>query len=293
MHLAPFFALALFAAAADAPPADAHDRNPLFHELTHKGLPLGTPEPWKFPAPFMPDGLTPEQQQKRLEELADRNFPLKKALDKDLQAPFYFTPNKQLLVPDSNPDAPAYRIDVWFIAYGDLQKLAQKDPSELFASSPGDAKVRPLTDDEMKDRNITLKYSEMPLRERYAHTKAKLEEEIEVHMTSHSFGSLTPESLVVASRVDPAFANDEKLGNTWQRLKPKPGDVQPLGVGGGFYLKITKLAAPKDALFVEFHWVNVEPKAWFGGKAVLRSKIPVWIEGEVRRFRASALKTLD
>jgi hypothetical protein len=50
-------------------------------------------------------------------------------------------------------------------------------------------------------------------------------------------------------------------------------------------VKVTRLVEPAGALFVEYHLVFVEPRAWFGGANLLRSKVPILAQSEVRAFR--------
>jgi hypothetical protein len=53
----------------------------------------------------------------------------------------------------------------------------------------------------------------------------------------------------------------------------------------GFYLKVTRLIEPAGAALIEYHMVFDEPNGWFGGANLLRSKLPLVIQEEVRNFR--------
>ena len=55
--------------------------------------------------------------------------------------------------------------------------------------------------------------------------------------------------------------------------------------GAGMYFKITKLAAPEGALFIEQHVMFAEPAGWFGGANLLRSKLPIAVQDNVRTMR--------
>ncbi len=48
---------------------------------------------------------------------------------------------------------------------------------------------------------------------------------------------------------------------------------------------VTRLARPEGALFFEMHVVIHEPEAWFGGPNLLRSKMPLVIQENVRNLR--------
>ena len=55
--------------------------------------------------------------------------------------------------------------------------------------------------------------------------------------------------------------------------------------GAGLYMKITALAQPADAVFVECHIVGIEPQGWFNGANLLLSKLPPAIQNQVRSSR--------
>ena len=67
------------------------------------------------------------------------------------------------------------------------------------------------------------------------------------------------------------------------------GPPQPYG-GAGMYLKITKLHEPAGALFVEQHIVFAEPTGWFDGANLLRSKLPLVVQSNVRDMRREWMK---
>lgn len=300
MILLPHILVTLAAVAADPAPADPHRANPIYQEVTGPGVMLSAKERVPLPAPFMADGLTAAQQTKVIKNLCVGPNPNEPLFDYDdviqrgVNIPYYFN---QRRLPNSDPDVPAYLVDVWFVTYGDLKALSKKDPQQLFAANPAGAESTVLEDDDLDQRKITRELKE-PLRERYVYTVAPLLDRVEVGLTSRLVRSRSDESLITSSRVDARFAADKQYGNYWRALPDKdldpdgkPGPKKPLE-GGGFYLKITKLHEPPDALFVEMHQVSLEPKAWFGGSAILRGKIPLWVRDEVRRFRGTALKTL-
>ena len=70
--------------------------------------------------------------------------------------------------------------------------------------------------------------------------------------------------------------------------RPKGGREEPASPkpypGGASYVKISRLATVPGALLVEAHFAFVEPRAWFDGAPILRSKIGVWS----RRTRSAA-----
>src|SRR5262245_38840010 len=290
MNLLPCVVLAL------APAADAHEANPLYQELRTKGVAVSAQATLPLPAPYLPDGLKPDEQKAILEKLCvgpDPKKPLfryEDVIERTAAAPRFL---EQTQIKPSDPDAPAWANDLWFVAYGDLKALSKRDPQQLFASSPQGATSTILDEDELAERKITLDLKP-PLRERIVNVEADLIDTVHISSTNDVVGSQTGESILVASKIDPRFVKDPKYPNYWQVLSQKgggPGPKRSLEVGAG-YLKITRLAAPKDALLVEFHQIAAEPKEWFNGAPVLRGKIPLWVDQEVKNFRISSLKTL-
>jgi hypothetical protein len=301
MSLLALALFALHAPAADPAPAtaDPHRANPVYQELLTRGTTLGAGRTRVFPPPLMADGLGGVEQQRKLRALCVGPDPRKPLLAYDdvidrSSAAAYFFDNRA--VSPSDPAAPAYAVDIWFVTYGDLAKIAKRDPLQLFGTTPSDAVATQLDNDALAERNITGRLRR-PLREYYVNTVAELLNAVKVSLTSHAVASQGEDSLVVASKVDPRFNADKEYPNSWQMLpaeleaNPKaPRGPQPIEVGAS-YLKITRLAQPPGGLFVEFHQVSTEPRAWFNGSPVLRGKIPLWVNQRVKEFRIMSLKT--
>jgi hypothetical protein len=87
---------------------------------------------------------------------------------------------------------------------------------------------------------------------------------------------------------------DPEFPNQWRPVTREGGTTglgpaTPWG-GAGFYLKVTRLAEPAGALFVEQHVVFAEPAGWFGGANLLRPKLPLAVQDRVRAMRAEWAK---
>ena len=90
------------------------------------------------------------------------------------------------------------------------------------------------------------------------------------------------------SEVDHAAARREAIERD-QLGKTKLGPPTPYaGLGG--YIKVTGLHEPAGALLVECHAVFDEPQGWFDGKNLLRSKLPLVVQENVRTFRRKLAK---
>jgi hypothetical protein len=84
------------------------------------------------------------------------------------------------------------------------------------------------------------------------------------------------------------------LPNQWRSIAREPGgkvtfgDPQPYS-GFGMYVKVTPLVDQRGkhsgTLFIECHVAFDEPKDWFGGANLIRSKMPLVIKDRVQDFR--------
>lgn len=272
--------------------AEAHEKeNPLYQELRQKGVPVGPEMRAPLPVPLMPDRLDAKAQRATLEKLAGNDYPLDELLRKSVVAPHVY---KFREVKPSDPEAPAYGVDLWFIAHGDLDTLAKKDASTFFQSVRKEVKLHVLTPEELAKRGLKEEKVGSSMI-RYAHTSYPLLEKVELALTSRNLITRSDDSLLLATNLDPAFVKDQQFPNRWRAILRDGGDEVKYGPahpydGNGMYMKVTRLAEPKGALFVEFHRVSTEPKKWFDGAALLRSKMPILIQAEVRSFRRELAK---
>jgi len=265
--------------------------NPLLQELTQKGIVLGPGLHAKLFPPLLADGLDKQAQAAVIKREAARSeLRYDDVMEKDVVAPHSYLATS---VQASSPKAPALRIQVWFVAYGDLEALRKKEPHDLFKVSSQEVKGHQLTPEELSQRGISLALKP-PLQERYVNTVATLLDRVEVSSSSYSVTSQTAESIVVANNLDPRFVSD-KVYPSRSRVLGDPG--QPPGPwqpyeGKGSYIKITRLSEPKNALFIEIQQITTEPVMWFNGAPNLRGKLPILFMDSVRNFRRMTLKTL-
>lgn len=279
----------LLAAAFSITQTSAHDsKNTLFHELVTKGVPVGNDAFVPLPAPLMADGLDAAAQTNVLRKLANDQYRLEDIL-RDSQLAKHFHKITQAKVGD--PDSSAHRIDVWFVAHGDLDRLAAKDPREIFYLGRKDVKVEKLSKADLAKHNL-----ESGDGESFLHITYSVFDEVQVAVTSRNMLTKTADSVVVAQRLEPAFTKDGRYPNQWQRLKEGAGNkLEPVGTpapyqGFGQYMKFTRLAEPRGAIFVEYHQLFAEPKSWFESPNVVRTKLPLIVQGEVRNFRRELKK---
>ncbi|AWM36448.1 hypothetical protein GobsT_57480 [Gemmata obscuriglobus] len=277
--------LAALTAAPAQPPTDAHDgQNPLFKRLTETGLDIGGGATAKFPAPTMADGLSGAKQKEIIKGLIGNDYSYDEFARDSLVAP-------QLLrirdVKPGDPKAPARGVDVWFIAYGDFKRLQDDkflDRLMNAGKSSGGGKGGPLKPEDLAKRKIEVKKGDEK-REGYGTFEFDFLEKVRLTGTGHAVWSRNADSMVAAAEIDPRFAGDKEFPNQWRALGgDKPGPANPWG-GAAMYLKITKLAEPAGAVFVEQHVIFAEPTGWFDGANLLRSKLPIAMQQNVRNMR--------
>jgi len=282
--------VAATAFAPSQPPTDPHNAiNPLYKSQLDTGLPVGKDVATKLPAPTMPDGLDAAKQKAIITKLigddsyedftgnsqvAPQRLILREAVSSDPKVPI-------------DPKNPARGVDIWFVVYGELKWLDdEKFLDRISNSGRGEGKGTSLTVADLAKRKIVVAD---PKQERFGHIEFDFLDRVRIRATGRAATSKTADSVLVASEIDPRFRGDADFPNQWQSLTKDDGAVKVGAVnqwgGAGFYLKITKLAEPAGALFVEQHIVFTEPVGWFDGANLLRSKLPPVVQSNVRSMR--------
>lgn len=282
---------------ADDPPA-----NHLFTELSEKGVTIGG-KSYRLPGVTMADGLSGEDQQAKLKSVADERHPVESLVRKSVVAPFSL--KVTTLKGDDDQPSTARGVDLWFVAYGDIEKITSDGVLEFLQDVRGGDKEKPadgadeaafLTEEEVAERKLTSPGVD-PKSERYFFNTFELLDRVRLRGTRQAVVAASAKSVLVAIHFDPRFDADTRRPNTWQPLSRNDlgqmvaGDPQPYSATGS-YLKITPLAEPPQALFIEYHLIFDEPPGWFRGANLLRSKLPVMIEDVVRKARRRLSKTL-
>lgn len=276
--------------------AEKHDElNPVYASLYNSGVSLNESVKVTLPPPTMADGLDAAAQQNIIRTLTGSESTYRQFMRNSVVT-------KHILHMDEieQDRAPARRADVWFVAYGDLDILANQEFLESLVAANEDEDNRlhgeghQLTAEELAERGIELVPAE-PDREQYGYGAYRLMKRVEVHGTIRTFWSRTDESILFAGELDPRFSSDDEFLNHWRPLDRNEtgelvaGGPQPYG-GMGMYMKITQLKEPKGALFVEGHLVFSEPYDWFDGANLLGSKLPAIIQNQVRSARREIVR---
>jgi hypothetical protein len=273
-----------------APHADA---NPVFQELVTEGVSPGGETFFPLPVPKMPDGLDAAAQRKIITEIAKPSYAFEQFTRNSTVAPQVLHINE---VPRSAPQAPLYAVDLYFVAYGNMDAMVNKNflGNALEENKEEDAEGVSLTPEQLAERKIIIPPENRDY-EAFGQTITQLMNNVELSVVARSFWSRTDDSIVTAAAVDPRFNGEQQFPNVWRPLtrdragKLVKGDPQPYQ-GVGMYMKITQLAAPPGALFVEAHAIYHEPPGWFKGQNLLRSKIRAASGQKVKEMRQEMLR---
>lgn len=282
------FALTLsLASLAPAQPPSHESENPLYKSLLDPGLVLGPNLRVKLPPPLMPDGLKAEEQKAVITKLIGDNYTYEDFVRKSQVAPHI------LRIRDaepSDPKSPSRGLDTYFVAYVDLKAFDDEKFLErsLNIGKGEGGKAKSITRDDLMKRGIDPKNLDAK-KEGYAFIEFDFLEKVRLRVTGRGMASKSGDSIVAGAEVDSRFRGDKEFSNEWQSIikengMVKHGPASPYG-GSGMYVKITKLAVPEGAVFVEQHIVYAEPEGWFEGANLLRSKLPPVVTINVRRMR--------
>src|SRR5262245_6121557 len=273
-------------------PAAHDDANPLYRELRSPGLVIRRDLRTELPAPTMPDGLMPAEQTAVIKKLIGSTYTLDEYTRKSVVAPYSLRLRD---IKTSDPKVPARGVDVYFIAHGDFDGTDTERFIDLIATAAkesGRATGQALSPDDLAKRKITPAADGNV--ERFAAVTFDFLGKVRLRGTSRAVVTRTADSVVGAAVLDPRFDGDTEFPNEWQSVTKssggtKPGSANPYG-GAGVYLKVTKLAEPAGAMFVELHVVFNEPTAWFEGANLLRSKFPFLVQETARAMRRELAK---
>jgi hypothetical protein len=279
--------------ASQAKVEPAHARNQVFVRVLDHGLEVPG-QTIKLPPPRLVDGQPADAQRAALREIAGSDRAVDDLLRQSVTAPYI------IKVHDAKASGATIRMaDLWFVVYGDLKQVdpereaARTDHKEVETANMW-FQSRILKADELRGAGITSVDSATPKNTWYAHIHAKLLDRIEFEVTNEVTASQSPESIVIASGTDPAFAKAGSIANGWNPLTTggsrADGSAKQPYAGGINYVKTSRCLLKPGALLVEMHMAFVEPDGWFQGAPILRSKFSVVAQDQVRALRRELAK---
>jgi len=270
----------------------AHAHNAVYLQVIDQGLDLGG-QKVTLPPPRLVDGQDADTQRAALRDVAGSDQALEDMFRPSITAPYIIKPR------DIKTTGGMIRaVDVWFVVYADPQNVdpakeaARSDQKEIEVGNMW-FQTRLLKAEDLRAVGITLAAA-AEQKAWYAHVHARLLDRIDFEATNHVVGSRSGESILVASRTDPAFAKEGPNRNGWKALSAAggtktEGSVQPYP-GGMSYAKMSRVGFKPGALLVEMHVAFDEPHEWFQGAPILRSKFSVAAQDQVRTMRRELMK---
>jgi hypothetical protein len=275
-------ALALMALGQGAASEAELAANPLYRTVLGEGLVVGGVTV-KLPEPCLREGMTePERRAALKGALVD--IPLDEFARDSVNAPF------KLKIRDvTYPGGVVRVVDLWFAIHADLDEIKLND----MAGKGGEGEAgnmkfsaRVLADAELKAPPKVVAEG----LDRHVLSKGTLLDRIDVSTVNHIMGSKAGGALVIASRTDPAFLKEGELANRWLPI-PDPGAAKkdpgpPRAYEGSVgYSRIARISEKPPVLLVESHLAFVEPKGWFHGASILRSKLALIAQDQIRQLR--------
>ncbi len=261
--------------------------NPLYREALERGL-VVEGVTVKLPPPLLREGMAEADRKAAIKAAVD--YPIDAFLDDSVNAPFRIRTKD---VP--YPGGVVHVVDLWFAIHASLDEV---DTDDLAGKKDEGGSLekqevanmsfsgRTLTDAELKAHG---RKAESGL-DRYVTSRGVLLDKVDVASTVHVVGSKAAGALVIASKSDAAFDDDPTLANRW-KLLARPGEAKKdLGParpyeGSISYTRIGRATDEPAVLLVESHIAFVEPKAWFSGTSILRSKFGLIAQDQVRKLR--------
>ena len=286
--------------------------NATFRELVEQGVAMPDGQVIALPAPTMAEGLDAAGQAEVLTKTATLS---KATLQQFLDSNNYGAPVclKQKNSPAKVGGDLIRYVNLHFVVFGDWDVLTSEQFSKTIlkagnGSKGGGGTVNVIKACYLKDielampqrHSMSLKVRQTPtLKEYFLYTRFQLFGRVEISSTRFCEATKTPAGVIVAAKVDPRFAKDKEYPNESRVINKGPlgdlklGPAQPYS-GAGFYAKVTRLIAPANAIFIEFHEVFYEPQAWFSDNgnlmpAELRKIIPF----KVKEFRQKLARATE
>lgn len=258
------------------PEEEPHRRlNPLYRDLVETGLLIQEKHRVRFPPPVLPEGDAAAQK-KALKALLKEEYTLEDFVRPSLTGPRVC---RVQALEQPGLTVPVYSVDLAFVAHGDMKALAQIERFNNMAAGFPDRKHHFLTAADLAKRKLEVRRTEQ-IEEQYLHETGSFLNRLRVGITSRAVMTRTSDSFLIARSIAPQFVDDAEFPCFWQILQRVEGKLQPVGPrmpfpGTAGYSKITRLKEPAGALFLEFHIIYAEPKEWFDGANLLRSRLPL------------------
>jgi hypothetical protein len=258
--------------------------------LINTGVEISAKETVLLPAPTLAAGLAAKEQRRAMEALIKGRYTWAEFTRRSAVAPFLL----KISGGEAGKQGIGRQVDLWFVLYGDMQKLEEDTfvRDQLAALGTGGdnpaGQAHVLTAAELADRHIELSRGQEDTR--IIAAQMSLLDRVMISVTTQNVKARSADTLLVTSVLDSRFDGDKTCPNQWQAIirdaqgASRLDQPQPYR-GLGSYVQVTQLGEPADALLVEYHVAFAEPEGWFHGANLLRSKLPIVVQDAVRTLR--------
>lgn len=262
--------------------------NPVLQHLLDEGITVHAVKV-PLPPPTLADGATADASRAVLRTVAGDERSVANFVRDSVTAPFVLKTRDV-----KAGDATVRVADLWFVVRGKLDEIDLKSVSGQTGAATVEAgnmrfTSQVLTPTDLGTRPLDRLPDQAGRDEWYTRATGRLLDRIRVEATDHVVATRTPDSLTVAAVTSRAFDGDPTYPNRWAvaaRPNDDPGkEAYKTYAGSGSYVKITRLEAEPGALFIEAHFAFVEPDPWFNGNPILRSKLSLICQDQVRHLR--------
>ena len=282
-------------ASASPPIEPAHAGNDLYRRLIDDGWTAAAAHV-TFPAPSLTDHRTADDERAALRAIAGADGDVAELTRDSVTAPFILKIHDLEAV-----DGLIRQADLWFVVRAGLDGI---NPDKLAAGRGEGQPVeagnmrfsgRTLRADDLAGRNLAPQGQHGEMREWFVHLTGRLLDRLHVEATDRITATRTDDSWAIASLTDPRFDQDRSFPNRWWPLV-RQGGSEKAGTastyaGGASTVKISRLSTVAGGLLVEAHCAFFEPKPWFDGAPLLRSKIGVVAQDRIRGLRRELAKS--
>jgi hypothetical protein len=263
--------------------------NALFATAVEKGLTAGGTT-LKPPSPTFIDGQSADEQRVALLRIAGSERKLAELLADSVTAPYI------LKLGDVKAESTTLRsIDLWFVLHADLDAIKTDGFLRRGESGPIEAgnmrfEAKALTPEDLKPFPIDKPVAD----ELYSHATGRLLDRILVESTDRIVATRSPDSLLITAATDARFGTNSRWPNRWSTIAregtvERNGPPQPYAGSVG-YTRISRWKANSGLVVVEAHVVLDEPKGWFDGAPILRSKFNLIAQDQIRTLRREMAK---
>jgi hypothetical protein len=296
MHITAILLAALVVDARQLEPA--HTKNDVFSFVLTQGFDVGGKK-FVLPKPQFFDGQAATEQRRILVEMNESEEEFKVMMDKSIRAKNILTVDEA----ESKDKSPVVRTaHLWFVVHADLKEFDVRNQLSRIDGSRSKAgqieyECHVLKEADVRAAGITLGPGTVGQETNFTRILANLPNRVKVELIERGTVTQTSESVVIATRTDPAFGKGKRPSNFWRKTMDEDGaekgELKGPYPGGITYAKVSRLAFKPDALVVEMHGAWIEPFEWFEGADPLGSKLKRAADEGIKELREKLMESRE